>query len=84
MSQYDDPMMIKMLGAYWNENGESAWDEYKINTFCQKSFHDRVHELKNVDSWLENETKLTHEHAALVSKRRELVDLHFALKKIGR
>ena len=67
---------------YW-EGEEGGWARFK-QEFLLKHPASRVQDLVAADSFLDQQTTLTREHADLVVKRRELYDLHTRLRNAGR
>lgn len=67
---------------YW-EGEEGGWARFK-QEFLLKPQASRVQDLVVADSFLDQQTTLTREHAELVTKRRELYDLHVRLRQAGR
>lgn len=83
MANYDVDPIAKCISDYWSEDTEGEWVKYKTN-FAMRPKVERIGELKKVDSWLENETKITKEHAAILTRKRELEDVHWALDRLGK
>lgn len=77
-----DPEMFEIMKRYWDDP-DAALETYKAQ-FALRSPQDRVNELKITDGWLSQETRATREHATLLTHRRELGDIHFALRRAGR
>ena len=65
------------------ENYHGGWNEYR-QKFLSYPPANRAIELTAYDKLLENEHKVTREHAEWVMKRRELGDLHELLKRANR
>jgi hypothetical protein len=68
---------------YWDEGEENGWARFK-EAFLLKPQASRIQDLVAADSFLDQQTALTREHADLVVKRRELFDLHTRLRNAGR
>jgi hypothetical protein len=71
--------------TYWGSPGEEeqSWDSY-LSGFSMKPQAARVYDLEMADTWLAEQTSLTKEHAALLSKKRELLSVHRKLQELGR
>ena len=65
------------------DNYHGGWDEYR-QKFLSYPPANRVIELTAYDKLLENEHKVTREHAEWVTRRRVLGDIHDLLKRAGR
>jgi hypothetical protein len=79
-----DRMMEEwMRQHYWEGDEEVFWNKCKAD-FAKKPEAGRLQDLHAVNTWLDQEHRPTREHAALLSRRREMEDLHRALKGIGR
>ena len=86
MSNYDkSPLIAELRRAYWSpdEDGTQIWETYKQH-FIRQDANTRRKNLTTVDEFLDKEDRLTHEHADLLTKKRELSDLHLALHRAGR
>jgi hypothetical protein len=71
---------------YWggpDEEAEAKWLGFKTE-YMTKPKAARIHDLQMADSWLDQQTSLTREHASLVVRKRELFDLHTRLLQLGR
>jgi hypothetical protein len=71
---------------YWagpDDEVEAKWAGFKAE-YMTKPKAARIHELQMVDTWLDQQTSLTREHASLVTRKRELFDLHTRLLQLGR
>jgi hypothetical protein len=71
--------------TYWGSPGEEeqGWDGY-LASFSMKPKAARIYDLEQADTWLAEQTVLSREHAALVSKKRELLSIHRKLQELGR
>jgi hypothetical protein len=86
MSNYDEsPLIANLRRAYWSsdEDAGQIWGTFKDH-FVRMDGNSRRQSLTVLDKYLEDEDRLTHEHADLLTKKRELSDLHLALHRAGR
>ncbi len=81
-SQYDPDPVVRCISDYWGDT-EGEWDKYKSN-FATRPKAERVTELRKFDSWLDTQTRPTREHAEILSRKRQVEDIHWALDRIGR
>jgi hypothetical protein len=72
---------VKQL--YWEEGESALWDKFK-GEFIRKPEVARLQDLHAVNQWLDQEDRPTRELAALLTKQREMEDLHRTLKGLGR
>jgi hypothetical protein len=75
--------IIRQLTTYGEYGEEASWEIFK-NHYLMKSPRDRIENLQAVDTFLELQTAPTREHASLITKRRELLDIHNRLRSAGR
>jgi hypothetical protein len=68
---------------YWEEGEDALFAQIKAE-FIKRNEFTRLKDLEVVDSWLNEESGATREHAAMLQKKRELEDLHRLLKRAGR
>ena len=69
---------------YWEEGEEQLWHKFK-GEFVQKPEGARLGDLHAVNQWLDHEgDRPTKELASLLTKKREMEDLHRTLKAVGR
>jgi hypothetical protein len=74
--------MIKQL--YWEEGEEALWTKCKED-FLKKPESARLRDLHIVGQWLDQESdRPTKELASLLTKKREMEDLHLLLKGANR
>jgi hypothetical protein len=64
-------------------NYHGGWDAYKEKFFGYAP-NSRIIELSAYDQLLENEHKVTREHAEWITKGRELRDIHNLLLRAGK
>jgi hypothetical protein len=64
-------------------DGDALFDRMKAE-FIRENEFTRLKGLEVVDSWLNEEIAPTREHAAMLTRKRELEDLHRLLKRAGR
>ncbi len=82
MANYsNDPVETAL--SYWSEDSEAEWSRFKTH-FATKPKVERVNDLLKVDSFMQEQIKPTREHASLLTKKRQLEDLHWALDRLGR
>jgi hypothetical protein len=79
-----DKMVENWAKALYWEEGEDALFDHMKETFIRKDPLTRLQDLQIVDSWLNEESAPTREHASMLTKKRELEHLHRALKAAGR
>jgi hypothetical protein len=74
-----------MREAHWSpdETSQQIWDSFKQG-FVKMPPAQRREALRNVDSYLDQQTQITRETASMVRQRRELSDLNLALHRAGR
>ena len=70
-------------GLYFEGDEAELWQKFK-GDFVQKPEAVRLNDLHTLNQWLDQEDRPTREHAALLTKRREMEDLHRLLKGAGR
>jgi hypothetical protein len=75
---YDSPTFLHELEKY-SDDPDGAWLEFK-RSFAKKPPDLRVADLRTADTWLEQQTTVTREHASTLAAKRELQDLHFMLR----
>jgi hypothetical protein len=74
--------MVKEL--YWEEGEEALWAKCKSD-FSRKPEAGRLQDLHAVNAWLDQEgDRPTKELASLLTKKREMEDLHKLLKGLNR
>jgi hypothetical protein len=78
---YDLPSFVKDLDRY--SDSDDSWTAFKLE-FARRPAPARIVDLQTADSWLKEMDRPTREHASTMAAKRELVDLHFALSKVGR
>lgn len=82
-----DDGLVRALSAYGDFGEEELWDRFK-NNFVTRPPEFRIESLKIADQWLkghqQEDAHPTKELASLLTRKRELRDLHFALRKAGR
>jgi hypothetical protein len=85
MPQYDDNPIVENLKKYpkYFNDPENAWRDFK-NDFIQKGPQDRVTDLFTVDAWMSGGDRVSHQAASLLNAKRELDDIHQAMRKAGR
>ena len=71
------------LERYSSESGADPWAAYK-ERFLNLPSAGRAHELACFDELLEEEHRVTKEHAEYITKRRELSSLDSLLRRGGR
>jgi hypothetical protein len=70
--------------TYWGgPNEEQSWDGY-LSSFSMKPQSARIYDLEMADTWLAEQSVLSREHAALLSKKREMLSVHRKLQELGR
>jgi hypothetical protein len=72
--------------ASYNFDEESVWDVYK-DRFLKCSADVRQEYLQAFDKWTSDEGKMStisRETADLLTRKRELMSIHGALRKLGR
>jgi hypothetical protein len=78
MSEIDEVL------AGYNFNADEAWPLYK-EKFLRRSALDRDAELKAFDAFAEDRMSApSRETADLLVRKRELLDMHSMLRKLGR
>jgi len=75
--------IVRQMSKWGDVDEEESWRLYKTG-FLLMSADKRIQDLQNLDRWLENETRPTREHASMLTRRRELQDIHYALRGAGR
>jgi hypothetical protein len=86
MGDYNEGKLVASLRAnFWSpdESGEDIFQNFK-QTFVQKTAQQRRQDLLQLENYFEQEARPTRELADLITKRRELNDLHLALYRAGR
>ena len=85
MPQYDDNPIVENLKKYprYFNDPANAWDNFKAD-FIRKSPEERVTDLFTVDQWMDTESRVSHRAASLFNAKRELDDIHQAMRKVGR
>jgi hypothetical protein len=68
---------------YWDGGEPELWQQFKDN-FVRAPEAARLNDLSLVKQWEAQEERPTRELAAIMTKRRELEDLHRLLKGAGR
>jgi hypothetical protein len=82
--QYDEhPMIQQMRQNPRYEQAEDVLDLFKQD-FLVKQADARLGDLANLDQWLAQETRISHDHAELINIRRELRGLHDTMRRAGR
>jgi hypothetical protein len=79
--------IIKQLNAYWEDTPEETWAAWKAG-YLLKEPAARIADLKIADQHIsqhqQEHTHPTRELASLLSRKRELEDAHWMLRKAGR
>ena len=85
MSYGDNPIIEAMRSAHWSsdETGQQIWDSFKRD-YVKMPAAQRREALRNVDTYLDQQTQITRETASIVRQKRELSDIHLALHRAGR
>jgi hypothetical protein len=85
MPQYDDNPIVENLKKYpkYFNDPENAWDNFKAD-FIRKTPDERVTDLFTVDAWMAPHDRVSHQTASLLNAKRELDDIHQAMRKAGR
>jgi hypothetical protein len=82
-----DDQITDSLSKYWEEDGEEAWRGFTTG-FLTKPPAQRVADLKTADQWIDayqqEHSQPTRELSSLLTRRRELLDLHATLLKAKR
>ena len=79
---YDNPM-LKMMDKY-SDFGDGTWDAFKQD-FVKQAPLERIQNLKVVDGWLEQEgDRPTRQVASMMQAKRELDDIHWRLRELGK
>ena len=82
MSDAMTDQMVKDL--YWEEDEATLWAKCKSD-FMKKHETARLRDLQIVNQWLDQEgDRPTKELASLLTKKREMEDLHKLLKGVNR
>jgi hypothetical protein len=84
MPNYDEHPMIQRLRQ--NPRYERAEDPVGLfkRDFWTKGADARLADLANLDQWLAQESRISHEHAELINIRRELRGIHENMHRAGR
>jgi len=72
-----------MKNLYFEEGEEALWSKY-MNEFVRKPEAARLNDLYAVNTWLSQEDRPTREHAALLTRHRDMEAMHRRLKGAGR
>jgi len=82
----DDPITRQLKQSPFFDQTDSAdvWDSFKEKFFSVAPPNWRLQSLKGMDEWLAQEDRPTRDHARLLNMRRELDDIHQAMRKAGR
>jgi hypothetical protein len=85
MADYDDNPIVENLKRYpqYYNDPENAWSNFKSD-FIKKTPEARVTDLFIVDAWIEPHSRVSRQAASLFNAKRELDDLHQAMRKAGR
>ena len=85
MNYDESPIIANLRKAYWSpdEDGQQIWQDFRAK-FALKNPEQRRQDLTTVDTYLAEQTHVTHEHAALIQHKRELQDIHTTLWRAGR
>lgn len=75
--------IVRQLNAYWEDEPETSWAAWTAG-FMLKNPHQRIADLKTADQWLATQDGITREHASMLTRKRELEDLHWKLRRAGR
>jgi hypothetical protein len=79
--------IVKQLNAYWEDSPEETWTAWKAG-YLLKDPSARIADLKIADQYIsahqQEHTHPTRELASLLSRKRELEDLHWRLRGAGR
>ena len=70
------------MSKYTDFDSDQVWDVFREN--YTRATPERIAALQNLDQWLENEDQPTRSLSDLLLRKRQLQDVHFALRKIGR
>ena len=82
--QYDPHPIIKLLeSSPYYDQADDSWGAFK-QQFSVAAPEWRLESLNGVDQWLAQEDRLTHDHARLITMKRELADIHSAMRRLGR
>ena len=71
------------MSKYTDFDSDQVWDVFREN-YTRATPAERIAALQNLDQWLENEDQPTRSLSDLLLRKRQLQDVHFALRKIGR
>jgi hypothetical protein len=85
-SDYNEGKLVASLRAnFWSpdEAGEEIFQNFK-ETFVRKNAQQRRADLMQLEGYFEEHPTPSRELADLITKRRELNDLHMALYRSGR
>jgi hypothetical protein len=84
MPLYDPHPIIKHLeSSPYYDQADDSWSAFK-ETFSVKPPEWRLESLNALDAHLANEDRITHDHARLLTMKRELAGIHTQMRKAGR
>jgi hypothetical protein len=81
---YDkDPVTRWLEQSPFYDQSDDAFGAFK-ETFSAAPPEWRLQSLAGMDGWLAQEDRVTHDHARLLTMRRELGGIHAQMRKVGR
>jgi hypothetical protein len=75
--------IVDQLTKYGDYNEEEAWDRFKQG-YLLKSPESRIIDLKACDTFIEQFNHPTKEAASVLTRKRELFDIHTRLRELNR
>ncbi len=75
--------IVRQINSYWEDTPEESWAAWRAG-FALKNPLQRITDLKTADQWLATQDSITREHASMLTRKRELEDIHWQLRRAGR
>ena len=71
------------MAKYTDFDSDQVWDAF-LGQYVRATPAERIAAMKDLDQWLEAEDQPTRALSDLITRKRELEDTHFTLRKLGR
>ena len=78
-----DMKIDEAMAKYTDFDADQVWDAFR-DQYLRATPAERIAAMKDLDQWLEAEDQPTRALSDLMVRKRQLEDVHFTLRKLGR